>query len=34
VPAGGEWTLHFESDHPGFLGDRAVSVHAPRVTFG
>lgn len=34
VPADGEWTLHFESDHPGFLGDRAVSVHAPRVTFG
>ena len=33
VPAGGEWTLHFETDKPGFLGDRAVSVHAPRVLF-
>jgi hypothetical protein len=33
VPAGGEWTLHFEAEKPGFLGDRAVSVHAPRAEF-
>jgi hypothetical protein len=33
VPAGGEWTLHFEASKPGYLGDRAVSVHAPRVRF-
>jgi hypothetical protein len=33
VPAGGEWTLHYEAAKPGFLGDRAVSVHAPRVRF-
>jgi hypothetical protein len=33
VPAGGAWTLHFESSKTGFLGDRAVSVNAPRVEF-
>jgi hypothetical protein len=33
VPAGGEWTLHYQASRPGFLGDRAVSVHAPRVRF-
>jgi hypothetical protein len=31
VPRGGEWTLHFVSSKTGFLGDRPVSVHAPRV---
>jgi hypothetical protein len=31
VPRGGEWTLRFESPKAAFLGDRAVSVHAPRV---
>jgi hypothetical protein len=32
VPAG-EWNLHFDVAQPGFLGDRAISVHAPVVTF-
>jgi hypothetical protein len=32
VPAG-EWNLRFEVAQPGFLGDRAISVHAPVVTF-
>jgi hypothetical protein len=33
VPAGGAWTLRFESSKHGFLGDRSVSVHAPRINF-
>ncbi len=33
VPSGGEWTLSFHVDSPGFLGDRAISVHAPLVHF-
>jgi hypothetical protein len=33
VPMGGAWTLRFESSKHGFLGDRAVSVNAPRVVF-
>jgi hypothetical protein len=33
VPSGGAWTLHFDSSKHGFLGDRAVSVHAPRAVF-
>jgi hypothetical protein len=33
VPAGGAWTLRFSSDRPGYLGDRAVSVRAERVSF-
>jgi len=32
VPAG-EWNLRFDVAQPGFLGDRAISVHAPVVTF-
>ncbi|MFL5980200.1 MAG: ArnT family glycosyltransferase [Gaiellaceae bacterium] len=31
VPGGGPWTLRFKSSKPGYLGDRAVSVMAPRV---
>jgi hypothetical protein len=34
VPAGGAWTLRFNSSRPGYLGDRAVSVRAERVSFG
>jgi hypothetical protein len=33
VPAGGVWSLHFSSTRPGYLGDRAVSVRAERVSF-
>jgi hypothetical protein len=33
VPSGGEWTLSFHVERPGFLGDRAISVHAPRALF-
>ncbi|TML97964.1 MAG: hypothetical protein E6G03_01345 [Actinobacteria bacterium] len=33
VPAGGAWNLHFRTTRPGYLGDRAVSVIAKRVTF-
>src|SRR2546422_1408635 len=33
VPAGGAWSLHFNSARPGYLGDRAVSVRAERVRF-
>jgi len=33
VPAGGVWSLHFSSARPGYLGDRAVSVRADRVSF-
>ncbi len=33
VPAGGAWSLHFNSSRPGYLGDRAVSVIAERVRF-
>ena len=33
VPAGGAWSLHFNSSHPGYIGDRAVSVVADKVTF-
>ena len=33
VPAGGAWTLHFSSARPGYLGERAVSVRAERVSF-
>ncbi len=33
VPAGGAWNLHFRTTKPGYLGDRAVSVIAKRVTF-
>jgi hypothetical protein len=31
VPAGGAWSLHFNSARPGYVGDRAVSVLAERV---
>ena len=31
VPGGGAWSLHFASDRPGYLGERAVSVMADRV---
>ena len=34
VPAGREWTLHFRATKHGYLGDREVSVEAPRVSFG
>jgi len=34
VPAEGAWSLHFSSDRPGYLGERAVSVRAERVRFG
>jgi hypothetical protein len=33
VPAGGVWSLHFSSPRPGYLGDRAVSVRAERLSF-
>jgi hypothetical protein len=33
VPAGGAWSLHFSSARPGYLGERAVSVRAERVSF-
>jgi hypothetical protein len=33
VPAGGAWSLHFNSSRQGYLGDRAVSVIAERVRF-
>jgi hypothetical protein len=33
VPAGGPWSLHFSSARPGYLGERAVSVRAERVSF-
>jgi hypothetical protein len=33
VPGGGPWSLHFESDKQGYLGERAVSVRAPVVHF-
>jgi hypothetical protein len=33
VPAGGAWSLHFRSAKQGFLGERAVSVQAPTVSF-
>jgi hypothetical protein len=31
VPGGGPWSLHFKSSKQGYLGDRAVSVRAPKV---
>jgi hypothetical protein len=33
VPAGGAWSLHFHSGKQGYVGDRAVSVVADKVTF-
>jgi hypothetical protein len=33
VPGGGAWSLHFRSKKQGYLGDRAVSVLAPVVSF-
>jgi hypothetical protein len=33
VPGGGPWSLHFSSKTQGYLGDRAVSVLAPIVSF-
>jgi hypothetical protein len=33
VPAGGPWSLHFSSARPGYLGERAVSVRAERISF-
>jgi hypothetical protein len=33
VPAGGAWTLRFQATKHGYLGDRSVSVRAPRVFF-
>jgi len=33
VPAGGVWSLHFNSARPGYFGDRAVSVLAERLRF-
>jgi hypothetical protein len=33
VPGGGPWSLHFSSARPGYLGERAVSVRAERVSF-
>jgi hypothetical protein len=33
VPGGGPWSLHFSSSRPGYLGERAVSVVAERVSF-
>jgi hypothetical protein len=33
VRPGREWTLHFRAKTHGYLGDRAVSVQAPRVIF-
>jgi hypothetical protein len=33
VPGGGAWSLHFASNRPGYLGDRAVSVRADSVRF-
>src|SRR3954447_13106618 len=33
VPGGGPWSLHFNSKTQGYLGDRAVSVLAPVVSF-
>jgi hypothetical protein len=33
VPGGGAWSLHFSSARPGYLGERAVSVVAERLTF-
>jgi len=34
VRPGREWTLHFRATKHGYLGDREVSVEAPRVAFG
>jgi len=31
VPAGGAWSLHFETKRPGYLGERSVSVVAETV---
>ncbi len=33
VPAGGAWSLHFHSGKQGYVGDRAVSAVADKVTF-
>jgi hypothetical protein len=33
VPRGGPWSLHFASKKQGYIGDRAVSVRAPVVSF-
>ena len=33
VPAGGAWSLRFNSARPGYLGERAVSVLAERLRF-
>jgi hypothetical protein len=33
VPGGGPWSLHFHSEKQGYVGDRAVSVLAPVVSF-
>jgi len=33
VPGGGPWSVHFQSDKQGYLGDRAVSSLAPVVRF-
>jgi hypothetical protein len=33
VRPGPEWTLHFRATKHGYLGDRDVSVEAPRLTF-
>ncbi|HEX9381155.1 MAG TPA: hypothetical protein VF891_06625, partial [Gaiellaceae bacterium] len=33
VPAGGAWSLHFHSRKRGYVGDRAVSAVADKVTF-
>jgi hypothetical protein len=33
VPGGGPWSLHYSTNRPGYLGDRAVSVMAPAVSF-
>jgi hypothetical protein len=33
VPPGGAWNLHFSSDRPGYLGERAVSVRAESLRF-
>jgi hypothetical protein len=33
IPAGGAWTLHFRAGRFGYVGDRAVGVRAPRISF-
>jgi hypothetical protein len=33
VPAGGAWTLHFRAGGFGYVGDRAVGVQAPQISF-